>query len=542
MNILIGQKASAGIAIGKIHYLRRKRQDVPVYAITDIQKELERVKSACTIAVGQLETIYKNALEKMGEEAANLFEIHAMMLKDLDYQEFVVGIITEQKTNAEDAIAQTADHFAQMFLDMDNPYMHTRAADVRDISGRVLDILQGNSSASIFAKEPLIIAAEDLTPSETVQLDKQVILALVTSGGSVNSHTAIFARSMGIPAVVALGEALTAECDGLQAIVDGDAGKFYLEPDAAKIETMSRVSEQRRQEKEALKGFIGLPNVTLDGKAIQVFANIGNPGDLDAVLANDAGGIGLFRSEFIYMESKDYPTEEVQYTAYKTVAEKMQGKPVIIRTLDIGADKQAAYFQIPQEENPALGFRALRICLKRPELFITQLRALYRASVYGNILIMFPMVTSLWEVVKAKTIAAEVRKQLTEEKIPFSPKVPLGIMIETPAAAIISDTLAKAVDFFSIGTNDLIQYTLAADRQNNRITEFVDPHHPAVLRLIQTAADNAHKAGIPIGICGELGADMELTETFLRMGIDELSVSPSAILPLRKKIRAIKLN
>jgi phosphotransferase system enzyme I (PtsI) len=542
MKTLIGQKASGGIAIGKIRYFKRQKRDISAHTITDTEKELNRVDAACNEAVRQLEQLQKTALEKMGKDEADLFEVHAMMIIDLDYRDSVTAIISQEKVNAEYAITKTADIFAQMFLDMDKDYMKARAADVRDVSNRVLDILQGNTPLSISKEEPLIIAADDLAPSETVQLDRDMIRAFVTSAGSSNSHTAIFARTMGIPAVVALGEALNADCDGLEAIVNGDEAAVYLNPDKETMEKWRGIHEQKAQEKDALNRLRGLPNKTLDGKEIELFANIGNPSDIDSVLANDAGGIGLFRSEFIYMESKDYPTEEQQYQAYKLVAEKMQGKPVIIRTLDIGADKQVDYFNMPAEANPALGLRALRICLTRPEIFITQLRAIYRASAHGTIAIMFPMVASLWEVQKAKSIASDVRAQLKAEKLPFAEKVPLGIMIETPAAAIISDILAKEVDFFSVGTNDLTQYTLAADRQNNALGQFVDTHHPSVLRLLELTAKNARAAGIPLGICGELGADKELTETFIRMGINELSVAALSILPLRKHIREMNLT
>jgi phosphotransferase system enzyme I (PtsI) len=541
MKTLSGQKASGGIAIGTIHYLKRRKVDVNKHTIDDVQKELDRLEKAVQEAVRQLEELRKIALEKMGEEEADLFEVHSMMLTDLDYRDSITNIITEEKVNAEYAVRQTADIFAQMFLDMEKDYMKARAADVRDVSGRLLDVLLGNTPFLISAKKPVIIAADDLSPSETVQLDKDLVLGFVTSGGSNNSHTAIFARNRGIPAVVALGEALVDSCDGKEAIIDGEGAVLYLEPDRETTEKWSKRLDAEKQEKAALAALIGLPSVTRDNRKIKLFANIGNPQDADNALSNDAEGIGLFRSEFIYMESKDYPTEEQQYAAYKKVVEKMQGRQVIIRTLDIGADKQADYFKLPHEENPALGLRALRICLTRPDIFITQLRAIYRASAHGNVAVMFPMVASLWELREAKEIAARVRSQLESENIPYSQQVPLGIMIETPAAALISDELAKEADFFSVGTNDLTQYTLAVDRQNNTLSRFVDIHHPALLKLLELTAKNAHEAGIPIGICGELGADKELTRAFIKMGIDELSVSPPAILPLRGLIRGMRL-
>ena len=542
MKTLQGQRANSGIAIGVIHYIKRRKVDATARAVDDTQKELDRVQAAIKEAVRQLEKLHDIALEKMGSEEADLFEVHSMMLTDLDYSDSITNIITEEKVNAEYAVSKTADIFAQMFLDMEKDYMKARAADVRDVSGRLLDVLEGNSSFLISTDKPVIIAADDLAPSETVQLDKNLVLAFVTSGGSGNSHTAIFARNIGIPAVVALGQALDESSDGKEAIIDGEGASLYIEPDSDTLEKYTKRRDGEKQEKAALAALAGLPNRTLDNREIMLFANIGNPSEVDSVLANDAEGIGLFRSEFIYMESKDYPTEEQQYAAYKKVAEKMRGRQVIIRTLDIGADKQAAYFKLPHEENPAMGLRALRICLTRPEIFITQLRAIYRASAHGNVSIMFPMVASLWELREAKEMAAKARSQLKAENIPYSEKVPLGIMIETPAAAVISDELAKEADFFSVGTNDLTQYTLAVDRQNNSLSRFADTHHPAILRLLELTAKNAREAGIPIGICGELGADRELTRTFIRMGINELSVSPPAILPLRKLIRGMKVD
>ncbi|MDR2484626.1 MAG: phosphoenolpyruvate--protein phosphotransferase [Treponema sp.] len=542
MKILSGQKASPGIALGVIHYLKRRKPDVTAHPADDVQRELDRVEAAVQEAVRQLEELRGIALEKMGKDEAGLFEVHAMMLTDLDYRDSITNIITEEKVNAEYAVSKTADIFAQMFLDMEKDYMKARAADVRDVSGRLLDVLQGNTPFLISSEKPVIIAAKDLSPSETVQLDKDKILAFVTSGGSNNSHTAIFARNRGIPAVAALGAALDETCNGKEAVVDGEGAALYLEPDRETVEKWAQRRGAEQREKAELAALIGLPSKTLDNREIKLFANIGSPGEADAALANDAEGIGLFRSEFIYLESKNFPAEEEQYRAYKKAAEKMQGKRVIIRTLDIGADKQAGYFGLPHEENPALGLRGLRICLTRPEIFITQLRAIYRASAHGNVAVMFPMVASLWELREAKEIAAQVRSRLKAEQVPYSERVPLGIMIETPAAAMMSDELAKEADFFSVGTNDLTQYTLAADRQNNALGRFVDTRHPALLRLLELAAKNAHAVGIPIGICGELGADRELTQTFIRMGIDELSVPPPAVLPLRKHIRGMKVD
>ena len=542
MRILYGQKASPGIAIGDIYYIKRQKANICTRNIDDVQKELDRVEKAVQEAVRQLETLKNIALEKMGSEEAELFEVHSMMLTDLDYRDSIANIITEEKVNAEYAVSKTTDIFAQMFLNTESDYMKARAADVHDISGRLLDVLAGNCGFILTAEKPVIIAADDLSPSETVQLDKNLVLAFVTSGGSNNSHTAIFARNMGIPAVVALGEAIGESSGGKKAIVDGHGAQLYLDPDMGTLEKWSSRRDEEKREKEALEALIGLPSRTLDNREIKLFANIGAPSDMEGVLANDAEGIGLFRSEFIYLGSRDFPTEERQYAAYRKVVEKMQGRQVIIRTFDIGADKQADYFKLPREENPALGLRALRICLTRPEIFITQLRAIYRVSAHGNVLIMFPMVASLWELREAKKIAAVARSQLQAENIPFSENVPLGIMIETPAAALISDELAKEADFFSVGTNDLTQYTLAVDRQNNALGRFTDTHHPALIKLLELTAKNARQAGIPIGICGELATDMELTRMFIQMGIDELSVPPPAILPLRKLIRGINVS
>ena len=468
-----------------------------------------------------------------------LFEAHQMMLDDLDFVESIEGMIENDRVNAEAAVSDTGAQFAEMFAAMDDSYMQARAADIRDISARVIGILTGEGESGIVSDVPCIVAADDLAPSETVQLDKALILGFITAGGSANSHTAILARTMGIPAIISAGDALQPEMEGKYAIIDGQTGEAVVEPDDAERERLLKRQAKEKALKELLDQLKGKPNVTKDGRNVMVYCNIGSPADIDAVLQNDGGGIGLFRSEFLYLQGSDYPTEDEQFEAYKTVAERMGGKRVIIRTLDIGADKQADYFHLDKEENPAMGLRAIRICLTRPEVFRTQLRALYRASAYGKIAIMFPMITSVWEVQEIKRICRNIRAELAEEGVPMADKVELGIMIETPAAVMMSAELAREVDFFSVGTNDLTQYTLAVDRQGVGLDRFFDAHHPAVLRMLRMAAENAHKAGIWIGICGELGADAELTETFLSMGIDELSVSPSAVLPLRSAIRSI---
>ena len=468
------------------------------------------------------------------------FEVHQMMLMDLDYVDSIKNIITTQEVNAEYAVATTGDNFSRMFASMDDAYMQGRAADVKDVSDRLLGILSDAGESGVVADEPVIVAADDLVPSETVQLDKSKVLAFATMYGSANSHTAILARTMNIPAVIGLGEGLAKEYDGHMAAIDGFTGTIYIDPDEETMKAMTEKREEDRRQKTLLEELKGKENVTLSGQKINVYANIGNLSDVGAVLKNDAGGIGLFRSEFLYLESEDFPTEEQQFQVYKQVAENMAGKKVIIRTLDIGADKQVDYFGLDKEENPALGYRAIRICLTRPEIFKTQLRALYRASAYGQIAIMFPMIISVKEVKQIKVIIEEVKEELREAKIPFREDVELGIMIETPAAVMMSRELAKEVDFFSVGTNDLTQYTLAIDRQNQKLDAFYDPHHPAVLAMIRMAAENAHAEGKWIGICGELGADLELTEEFLAMGLDELSVSPAMVLPLRKKIRETK--
>lgn len=532
-----GKSVFGGVSIGKLMFYKRNEKVIKREHISDADAEWKRFEAAKGQAVDQLKELYEKALEDVGEANAMIFEIHQMMLEDLDYLESIENIIRSQEVNAEYAVATTADNFAQMFASMDDAYMQGRAADVKDVSERVLDILCGVSAGVKEMTEPCIIAADDLAPSETVQLDKSKVLGFATMYGSSNSHTAILARTMNIPAVIGLGENLSAQYDGKMAVIDGFTGVLYVDPDE---ETLVRMQEKRAkdlEQKELLNQLKGKENVTKSGQKINVYANIGNVSDLGAVLKNDAGGIGLFRSEFLYLENSTFPTEEQQFAVYKQVAESMAGKKVIIRTLDIGADKQVDYFNLDKEENPALGYRAIRICLTRPEIFKTQLRALYRAAVYGNLSIMFPMIISVSEVKKIKEIIAQVQAELKAEGIPYKEDVELGVMIETPAAVMISRELAKEVDFFSVGTNDLTQYTLAIDRQNQKLDTFYDPHHPAVLAMIKMAADNAHAEGKWIGICGELGADLELTEEFLKMGLDELSVSPALVLPLRKRIR-----
>ena len=532
-----GKSVFGGVSIGKLMFYKRNEKVIKREHISDADAEWKRFEAAKGQAVDQLKELYEKALEDVGEANAMIFEIHQMMLEDLDYLESIENIIRSQEVNAEYAVATTADNFAQMFASMDDAYMQGRAADVKDVSERVLDILCGVSAGVKEMTEPCIIAADDLAPSETVQLDKSKVLGFATMYGSANSHTAILARTMNIPAVIGLGETLSSQYDGKMAVIDGFTGILYVDPDE---ETLARMQEKRAkdlEQKELLNQLKGKENVTRSGQKINVYANIGNVSDLGAVLKNDAGGIGLFRSEFLYLENSTFPTEEQQFAVYKQVAESMAGKKVIIRTLDIGADKQVDYFNLDKEENPALGYRAIRICLTRPEIFKTQLRALYRAAVYGNLSIMFPMIISVSEVKKIKEIIAQVLAELKAEGIPYKEDVELGVMIETPAAVMISRELAKEVDFFSVGTNDLTQYTLAIDRQNQKLDTFYDPHHPAVLAMIKMAADNAHAEGKWIGICGELGADLELTEEFLKMGLDELSVSPALVLPLRKRIR-----
>ena len=539
MEQIFGKGVSKGVAAGPISFYRRASGVIPRHEVSDTAAELERFRAARETAKEQLAKLYDKALAEAGEDAAMLFEAHQMMLDDLDFVESIEGMIENDRVNAEAAVSDTGAQFAEMFAAMDDSYMQARAADIRDIAARVVGILTGEGESGIVSDAPCIVAADDLAPSETVQLDKALILGFITAGGSANSHTAILARTMGIPAIIGAGDALQPEMEGKYAIIDGQTGEAVIEPDDAERERLLKKQAKEKALKELLDQLKGKPNVTKDGRNVMVYCNIGSPADIDAVLQNDGGGIGLFRSEFLYLQGSDYPTEDEQFKAYKTVAERMGGRRVIIRTLDIGADKQADYFHLDKEENPAMGLRAIRICLTRPEVFRTQLRALYRASAYGKIAIMFPMITSVWEVQEIKRICRNIRAELAEEGVPMADKVELGIMIETPAAVMMSAELAREVDFFSVGTNDLTQYTLAVDRQGVGLDRFFDAHHPAVLRMLRMAAESAHKAGIWIGICGELGADAELIETFLSMGIDELSVSPSAVLPLRSAIRSI---
>lgn len=535
MQIYKGKSVFGGIAIGKISVYKKDEQLVKRVKIEDADAEIERYTDARNIAAAQLQKLYDKALKEVGEANAAIFEVHQMMLEDEDYNESVENIIHSQMVNAEYAVASTADNFAQMFEAMDDDYMRGRAADVRDISERVITVLAGGAGSGLDSDEPVIIAADDLAPSETVQLDKDKVLSFVTAHGSENSHTAILARTMGIPALIGTGIDLDETVDGKLGIVDGTNGVVYVDPDAELLEEMKKKQQEEQEKKRLLQTLKGKENITLDGQKVMLYANVGNIKDLGIALQNDAGGIGLFRSEFIYLGQDHYPTEEEQFQIYKTVAETMAGRRVIIRTLDIGADKQCDYFELDKEDNPAMGLRAIRICLTRPEIFKAQLRALFRASVYGNINIMYPMIISVDEVRQIKAIVEEVKAELAEQGIEYGNPAQ-GIMIETPASVMMSRELAEEVDFFSIGTNDLTQYTLAIDRQNSKLDKFFDSHHPAVLRMIQMTVENAHKAGIWCGICGELGADQALTKDFLAMGVDELSVSPGSILPLRKII------
>ena len=535
MQVYNGKSVFGGIAIGKISVYQKKEQQVKRVKVENPDQEMARYEKAKAEGIHQLQGLYDKALKEVGEANAAIFEVHQMMMEDDGYNESVENIVRSQGVNAEYAVATTGDNYAQMFSAMDDDYMRERAADVRDISERLLTILNGEDTGSVDADEPKIIVAEDLAPSETVQLDKDKVLSFVTVKGSLNSHTAILARTMAIPALVNTSMTLDSVMDGKLGIVDGASGTFYVDPDEKTLEEMKKRQEEDLSRKQLLQTLKGKDNVTLDGQKVMLYANIGNIKDLATVIQNDAGGIGLFRSEFIYLEKEDFPTEEEQFQIYRQVAQTMAGKRVIIRTLDIGADKQCDYFHMEHEENPALGCRAIRICLTRPEIFKTQLRALFRASVFGRIAIMYPMITSVQEVRQIKKIVEEVKQELTSQGVEFG-NPEQGIMIETPAAAIISDNLAKEVDFFSIGTNDLSQYTMAIDRQNPQLDPFFDPYHPAVLRMISMVVENAHKAGIWAGICGELGADQSLTKELLAMGVDELSVSPGSILPLRKII------
>ncbi len=536
MKVYQGKSVLNGIAIGKICLYKRDQQQVVRCKVQDIEGEIRRFQKAKEIAISQLGALYEKAVKEVGETNAAIFEIHQMMLEDEDYLESIENIIRTQGVNAEYAVGTTSDNFAAMFAAMDDDYMKERSADVRDISERVLAVLSGTDKGVVMTKEPVILVADDLAPSETVQLDKENILSFVTVHGSLNSHTAILARTMSIPALVGTELPLDTSIDGKIGAVDGNQGCIYIDPDEETLESLRKKQAEEQEKKELLLTLKGKESITLDGQRVLTYANIGNSKDLAMVMQNGGEGIGLFRSEFLYLESETYPTEEEQFKVYKTVAETMAGKRVIIRTLDIGADKQADYFQLAKEENPAMGLRAIRICLTRPEVFKTQLRALFRASAYGKLAVMYPMITSVQEVRKIKEIVEEVKQELTRENLAYG-EVEQGIMIETPAAAVISDLLAKEVDFFSIGTNDLTQYLLAVDRQNEALDAFYDAHHTAVLRMIYQTVQNAHRENIWCGICGELGADTKLTKLFLAMGIDELSVSPGRILPLRKIIR-----
>lgn len=530
-----GKSVFGGIAIGRIKVYNKSEQQVKRVHIDDTEHEKKRYYAAVDKAAMQLQELYDKAVKEVGEANAAIFEMHQIMLTDDDYKESVENIIDSQHVNAEYAVAQTGDNYAAMFAAMEDEYMRGRSAYVKDISERLINVLSGFNASSMVSDEPVIIVAEDLAPSETVQLDKDKILSFVSVKGSVNSHTAILARTMGIPALIGTPVIPDNDIDGKMGIVDGNSGCLYVDPDNEKLGYYRKKQDEQLKQKELLQLLKGREDITIDGRKIKLYANIGNVKDVMTVKANDAAGIGLFRSEFIYLERDTFPTEEEQFNIYRTVAENMAGKPVIIRTLDIGADKQCDYFNMDKEDNPALGMRAIRICLTRTEIFKTQLRALYRASAYGNINIMYPMIANMWEIDRIKEIEKEVRDELKQQGIDIG-DVQTGIMIETPAAVMLSDELAEKVDFFSIGTNDLTQYTLAVDRQNPKLDSFFDPHHPAVLKMIKMVVDNAHKAGIWAGICGELGADTSLTREFLKMGVDELSVSPGRILQIRKII------
>ena len=534
-----GKSVYSGVAIGRLAIYHKADNQVKREKISDVEAELARFEEARNIAKEQLAGLYEKALKEVGEVNAAIFEVHQMMLDDLDYVESVTNMIQSQEVNAEYAVATTGDTLSEVFASMDDDYMRERAADVKDISNRVIAVLQGNGAGGLNADEPVILLADDLAPSETVQLDKSKVLSFVTRHGSTNSHTAILARTMNIPALIGIDYPEDAE--GKMGIVDGYEGKLIIDPPVSVLETYQKRKEADEEKKRLLLELKGKENVTIDGTKINLYANIGSVADVASVLANDAGGIGLFRSEFLYLESSDYPTEEEQFAAYRKVAESMAGKKVIIRTLDIGADKQVDYFHLDKEDNPAMGYRAIRICLDRRDVFKTQLRALYRASYYGTISIMFPMIISVNEVKEIKKVIEEVKAELDEEKIPYK-DVEIGIMIETPAAVMMSEELAQEVDFFSVGTNDLTQYTLAIDRQNPKLDNIYDSHHPAILKMLKMIVDNGHKGGCWVGICGELGADTTLTETFLKMGFDELSVSPSLILKVRQEIRSIELK
>ncbi len=536
MIIFEGKAVFEGVAIGKLSIYKKTETAVKREKVDDVEAEIKRYENAREMAVEQLQALHDKAVKEVGESGAEIFEAHQLMVEDGDYIDSVENIIRTEEVNAEFAVAETGDNFRKMFLEMDDEYFRGRAADVKDITERIVNCLAGGGSAGIESDEPVIVVADDLAPSETVQMDKDKILSFVTVHGSANSHTSILAKTMNIPAIIGCDIPLTDEMDGKEAIVDGFEGKVYIEPDTEILEEKKKIVQREQEKKALLEQLKGKENITLDGQKINLYANIGNTKDLALVLKNDAGGIGLFRSEFIYLGSEDYPTEDEQFVIYKQVAQTLAGKKVIIRTLDIGADKQADYFQLPHEENPAMGLRAIRICLTRPEIFKTQLRAILRASAFGKISIMFPMIISVDEVKKIKEIVSEVKKELDSDGISYDKDIELGIMIETPAAVMVADELAEEVDFFSVGTNDLTQYTLAIDRQNQSLDSFYDPHHPAILRMLKMIVDAAHRHNAWAGICGELGADLSLTREFLAMGFDELSVSPGRILPIRKTV------
>ena len=541
MITLQGKGVFGGIAIGEIAFFKRDSGVVQRKKVEDPQAEIQRFENAKAKAIEELGELYDKAVSEVGESNAMLFQTHQFMLEDLDYVEAIENMIQTQSVNAEYAVSVTGDNFSQMFASMDDDYMRERAADVKDISARVVKILTGAGESGLVTDKPVILASDDLAPSETVQLNKDMVLSFVTQGGSTNSHTAILAKTMNIPAIIGIGDALDEKYEGKEAIVDGANGCLIIEPDEETMKEYQAKKQEYLAQQELLQQFRGKETVSLDGQKVKLYANIGNASDIGVVIKNDAAGIGLFRSEFLYLENDNFPTEEEQFKVYKYVAETMGQKQVIIRTLDIGADKQIDYFNLPHEENPAMGYRAIRICLDRREVFKTQLRALYRASYYGTIAIMFPMIISVTEVQTIKKIIEEVKKELDEEKIPYK-DVELGIMIETPAAVMMSEELAQEVDFFSVGTNDLTQYTLAIDRQNPKLDNIYDSHHPAILKMLKMIVDNGHKGGCWVGICGELGADTTLTETFLSMGYDELSVSPSMILKVRQEIRSLDLK
>ncbi|MCR5624697.1 MAG: phosphoenolpyruvate--protein phosphotransferase [Lachnospiraceae bacterium] len=536
MVIYQGKAVFEGVAIGKLSVYKKSEQIVKREKITDVEAEIDRYTKARELSIKQLQDLYEKAVKEVGESGAEIFEAHQMMVDDGDYIDSVENIIRTQEVNAEYAVAETGDNFQKMFLDMEDEYFRGRAADIKDITERIISALSGAGDAGISSDEPVIVVADDLAPSETVQMDKDKILSFVTVHGSANSHTSILAKTMNIPAIIGCEIPLDDEMDGKMAVVDGFEGKVYVEPDEDVLEEKKKLLDKELEKKALLEQLKGKENVTLDGQHINIYANIGNTKDLALVLKNDAGGIGLFRSEFIYLGSDDYPTEEEQFAIYKQVAESMAGKKVIIRTLDIGADKQADYFNLPKEENPAMGMRAIRICLTQPEIFKTQLRAILRASAFGKISIMFPMIISVDEVKKIKTIVNEVKQELDSEGLKYDKDIELGIMIETPAAVMMAEELAEEVDFFSVGTNDLTQYTLAIDRQNQTLDDFYDSHHPGLMKMLKMIVDGAHKGGAWAGICGELGSDLTLTKEFLAMGYDELSVSPGRVLPLRKVV------